>query len=652
MKDTPAKPLPTSAKKDVAPRHDRRRMNGELRESQRRYRELIRLLPAAIYTCDSRGRVELFNQAAVDLWGREPEAGETFWCGSWRIYRPDGSDLPLDRCPMALAIKEGRPVQGEIVIERPDGVRRNVLANANPSLDSQGSVTGAVNLLMDVTGQTEAEVAQSHLAAIVDSSDDAIVSKDLDGTIRSWNKGAERTFGYAESEMVGQPIAKIIPPELREEEREILAKLRRGERIEHFETVRVANDGHQLDVSLSISPIHNAAGEVVGASKIARDITESKRIARALAEADQRKDQFLAMLAHELRNPLAAVSSGMELLTVSRNRAQKTATRQMIGRQIKHLVHLVDDLLDMSRISRGIVMLRQDVLDARTLVERAVEAVRPLMDEQRHSLQVFVPDDALPLKGDATRLEQLLTNLLTNAAKYTPAGGRVRIEATRLNGKVEIAVRDNGIGISRDLLPQVFDLFAQSERSPDRASGGLGIGLTLVKAIAEMHGGSVEARSKGPGKGSEFYVRLPAVDAGESPEGGGTDPNSATDAGPSQRILVVDDNRDAAMAMAQLLEIAGHTVRQAHDGQSALETAAAFRPGVVLLDIGLPGLDGFEVAKRMRADPALEDVMLIAISGYCQEEDRRRSRKAGFDHHLAKPTELRELLALIADASR
>lgn len=650
MEDTPGKPLSADAEQNLAPRQDRRQMNGDLRDSQRRYRELIRLLPAAIYTCDSQGRVELYNQATVDLWGREPEVKETLWCGSWRLYRPDGSDLPLDQCPMAVAITEGRPVQGEIVIERPDGVRRHVLANANPSVDANGSVTGAVNLLMDITGQTQAEEAQSHLAAIVDSSDDAIVSKDLDGTVRSWNKGAERTFGYSEGEMVGQPIAKLIPPELQDQEREILAKLRRGERIEHFETVRIAKGGRQLDVSLSISPIHNAAGEIIGASKIARDITESKRITRALAEADQRKDQFLAMLAHELRNPLAAVSSGMELLAVSADRAQKTATRQMIGRQIKHLVHLVDDLLDMSRISRGMVMLRHDVLDARTMIERAVEAVRPLMHEQGHALQVFVPDDALPLKGDATRLEQLLTNLLTNAAKYTPAGGRVHIGAARLNGKIEIAVRDNGIGISRDLLPQVFDLFAQSERSPDRASGGLGIGLTLVKAIAEMHGGSVEARSKGPGKGSEFFIRLPA--AAGNPEAAGAEASSATDAGPLRRILVVDDNRDAAMALAQLLEITGHAVREAHDGQSALEAAAAFRPDVVLLDIGLPGLDGFEVAKRMRADPALEDVMLIAVSGYCQEEDRRRSRKAGFDHHLAKPTEHRELLALIADAGR
>ncbi len=521
---------------------------------------------------------------------------------------------------------------------------------AKPGAKSHEAAPGTVCFAKDRARQVTAAEAQSHLAAIVDSSDDAIVSKDLDGTIRSWNKGAERIFGYTEAEMLGRPIATIIPPELQAEEWEILAQLRRGERIDHFETVRVTKDGRQLDVSLSISPIHNDAGEVVGASKIASDITESKRIARVLAEADRRKDQFLAMLAHELRNPLAAVSSGMELLAVSTDEAQQAEARRMMDRQIKHLVHLVDDLLDMSRISRGVVILRQDVLDARTVVERAGEAARPLMREHRHSFEVVIPDDALPVLGDATRLEQLLANLLTNAAKYTPPGGRIRIDATRLEDHIELAVRDNGIGIPPNLLPEVFDLFAQSERLPDRASGGLGIGLTLVKAIALMHGGSVDARSKGPGQGSVFTVRLPAVDAAtDARTEGTTGTEPAPKAGAPQRILVVDDNQDAAMALAQLLEIAGHSVHAVYDGPSALEAAAAFRPDTVLLDIGLPGLDGYEVARRLRADPALQDVLLIAISGYCQAEDRRRSRKAGFDHHVAKPTDHRELLALIAD---
>lgn len=647
----PAESGPAEAESEIAPEPDVRSANAELRESRRRYRDLIRLLPAAIYTCDHEGRVTLYNQAAVDLWGREPEKSTTLWCGSWRMYRPDGSELPLDRCPMAVAIKEGRPVHGEIVIEHPDGARRHVLANANPTLDAAGSVTGAVNLLMDITGQTEAEEARAHLAAIVDSSDDAIISKDLNGVIRSWNKGARKTFGYTEDEMVGQAITKIIPAELRDEEREILAKLSRGERIEHFETVRITKDGRHLDVSLSISPIHGAAGEVVGASKIARDITESKRISRALAEADQRKDQFLAMLAHELRNPLAAVSSGMELLALSGDRAQQAPTRQMIGRQIEHLVHLVDDLLDVSRVSRGMVTLRRDALEAKTVVDRAVERVRPLMDEHGHVLQVSVPEGTLPLQGDAMRLEQLVTNLLTNAAKFTQAGGRIQVEAGRRNGQIVIAVRDNGIGMSRELLPRVFDLFSQSERSPDRSAGGLGIGLTLVKTIAEMHGGSVEARSEGRGSGSEFIVWLPALEAITDADKAAYDEYVGSHAGPSRRILVVDDNKDAAMALSQLLEIEGHSVRQAHDGQAALDAARSFKPDAVLLDIGLPGLDGHEVAKRIRGDAELGDRLLIAISGYCQEEDLRRSRKAGFDHHLAKPTDHREILELIGAAS-
>ncbi|HZD53180.1 MAG TPA: PAS domain S-box protein, partial [Woeseiaceae bacterium] len=381
-------------------REDLKAANDRLRETEARYRELIRALPAAIYTCDAEGRISLYNQAAAALWGREPAAGRTFWCGSRRLFRPDGSELPHEESPMAQAIRERRPAQGEIVIEHADGTRVNAQASAAPVFDRDGVLAGAIGLLVDRTEQARAEEAQARLAAIVDSSDDAVVSKNLDGIVRTWNGGAERIFGYRAEEMIGQPITRIIPPELHDEEWRILEKIRRGERVEHFETVRIAKDGRHIDVSLRISPIHNAAGRIIGASKIARDVTENKRIARALAEADRRKDQFLAMLAHELRNPLAAVASGIELLGMPGGPEHVDSTRRMIDRQTKHLVHLVDDLMDMSRLSRGIVTLRRETLDARSVVERAIETVRPRLDAQRHGLRIDLGEEPLPVHAD------------------------------------------------------------------------------------------------------------------------------------------------------------------------------------------------------------------------------------------------------------
>lgn len=626
--------------------------NEKLRESEKRYHRLVESLPAAVYTCDAEGRVTFYNEIAVALWGRKPEIGKDLWCGSWRIYRPDGTRLPLDERPMAIAIKEERAVNGEIVIERPDGTRVEVVANATPLFDDSGAVTGAINLLMDMSEQKRFEEAQTHLAAIVASSDDAIVSKNLDGTVLSWNLGAERMFGYREEEMIGQPILRIVPDELHNEEKQFLETLRKGGRIVHHETVRVSKDGRRVDVSLTISPLRNAAGKVIAASKIARDITDQKRADAALRQADRRKDEFLAMLAHELRNPLSAVSSAVDLLGMPGGEKHLESSRQIIGRQTNHLVRLVDDLLDMSRITRGIVVLRKAVLDASTVIERAVETVRPLIEARQHKLEISTAEKPLWLAGDATRLEQMVVNLLTNAAKYTDPGGRIELTAARQGETIVIKVRDNGIGISTELLPDVFELFSQSERSADRAAGGLGIGLTLVESIAEMHGGSVEAKSEGLGQGSEFTVHLPALPEDSVREPVHSRSKAAVNSAHSRRVLVVDDNHDAALLLSHLLEASGHTVRQAYDGPAALDAAADFQPDAVLLDIGLPNLNGYEVAKRMRLQPELADVLLIAISGYCQEEDRELSREAGFNHHLAKPPDHQTLLSLLAGASR
>lgn len=498
--------------------------------------------------------------------------------------------------------------------------------------------------------------AQARLAALVDSSGDAIISQDLDGVVRTWNRAAERMFGWAAAEVVGQPITVIVPRHLHGEVERVLARIRAGEPVEAFETVRIARDGHEIDVSVTMSPIHDAGGQVIGIFKISRDITETKRIATALAESDRRKDQFLAMLAHELRNPLAALANAVELLALPDAASHLESTRRMMQRQTRQLVHLVDDLMDLSRISRGIVKLRIETLDVRTVVDRAIDTMRPSLESQRLLLVFRTSPEPLVARADPIRLEQLLVNLLGNAAKFTPPGGRVEVEVGRRNGRILLTVRDNGIGISRDLLPHVFDAFAQSEQAPDRSAGGLGIGLTLVKSIAAMHGGQVEARSEGPGRGSEFIVTLPAYHGDAPAEPAPPAPEDVrAQPGPrpgSRRLLVVDDNEDAAMTLSRLLEHAGYEVRQAYNGPEALRAAAEFRPNAVLLDIGLPDLDGYEVARRLRADPAFEGLVIIALSGYCQEEDRRRSREAGFDHHVAKPVQHRELLGLLEQAGQ
>lgn len=377
---------------------------------------------------------------------------------------------------------------------------------------------------------------------------------------------------------------------------------------------------------------------------------ELRQSEQALKDADRYKDEFLAMLAHELRNPLAALCNAVQVMNISQDDPQRLEwTRNVMAEQVELLARLIDDLLDVARITRGKITLREEPLDVSALVKRAVESVKPLTQARGHELELSGTDEAIWLRGDSPRLGQVLTNLLTNSAKYTEPGGRIRITAKRDADWVVIKVSDTGIGISEELLPHVFEIFFQDERSADRASGGLGIGLTLVKSLVELHGGSVEAKSDGLGKGSEFIVRLPATDedlAGKTPD---ADPApTGIHAGPPRRILVVDDNRAAVMLLSRLLATGGHEIESEFDGLAALERAVEFEPHAILLDIGMPGLDGHEVARRIRQIPKLKDALLIAISGYCQEDDMQRSRQAGFDHHLVKPVDYRELLDLIA----
>jgi PAS domain S-box-containing protein len=672
----------------------------------------------------------------------------------------------------------------------------------------------------DISEQKRAEETRLRLVAIVESSEDAIIGQQLNGTITSWNRGAQALYGYTAEEIVGRPVSVLIPPEHQDDFPTIIERLRRGERIEHYETVRLCKDGRRVDVALSVSPIRTADGTIQGAAKIARDITPRKhaeaalrrqserlrllweaaavlltaddpdamlrtlldkigphlgvdayfnymvdesrealrlsssqgvsaaaagdiarlvfgqglsgiaamqrrpmlatgiqqsddpntlalkalgiractchpllagdrllgtlsfasrgkdqfddeevafietichyvtvaserlRLVNELKEAGLRKDDFLAMLAHELRNPLAPIRSAVTVLQLKGSRAPDAQwSRDVIERQVQHLTRLVDDLLDISRITQDKLELRKSRIELTDVIAAAVESSRPLIEQCGHELTVSLPPERIDVDGDAVRLSQVFQNLLNNAAKYTERGGRIWLTAARQGDGVVVRVKDTGVGIPPDTLPRVFEMFYQADRSLERGQSGLGVGLALVRRLVEGHGGRVEARSEGAGKGSEFIVHLPAaaMPVAEPAPQTANDEKSVT---AGLRILVVDDNRDSADLFAMFLRMMGNDVRTAYDGFAALEEAERFRPEAVLLDIGMPRLNGEDACRRMRATPWGKNAVLIAVTGWDHEENRRRIVEAGFDAHLVKPVDPSAVMELLASRVR
>jgi PAS domain S-box-containing protein len=503
----------------------------------------------------------------------------------------------------------------------------------------------------DITERKRDEQTRALLSGIIADSDDAIVSKTLDGIITSWNAGAERMFGWTAAEAIGKPIELIIPSDRLEEERQILARLRAGERLDHFETVRHAKDGRMFDISLTISPVKDSSGVIVGASKIARDITDRRRLETERNDADRRKDEFLAILAHELRNPLAPVRSAAHYLKLKGSEHPELRRPiEMIERQVAQMSRLIDDLLDVSRISRGVLGIRRAGVLASEVVDAAVDASQDELRAQGHRLRTSIPDEPIMLLADRDRLVQVLCNLLGNAAKYTPAGGHVELVVTATHDLLRISVKDDGIGIPPAKLTEIFELFARVDPSLDR-QGGLGIGLTLVRQLVELHDGTIEARSRGVGYGSEFVLELPVVVTAT------TSTPTRADAMPTcspRRILVADDNRDAAESLKLLLELGGHDVHTVFDGESAVRCAETFEPDIALVDIGMPRANGYEVASRIREQPWGKGIYLVALTGWGQDDDKRRAHEAGFDAHLVKPVPpeaLDRLLATMSDPS-
>jgi PAS domain S-box-containing protein len=931
---------------------ERHRVERALAEERERLRITLASIGDAVISTDAEGRVVFLNGVAEALtgWPQAEAAGrplsEVFHIVSETTREPVEN-------PALRALREGRVVDlaNHTVLVCRDGTERPIDDSAAPMRDEAGVTMGAVLVFRDVTEKRRADEVRAQLAAIIQSSDDAILSKTLDGVIRSWNVGAERLFGYTSDETIGQHITLLIPPDRLDEETTILSRLRKGERVDHFETVRRRKDGRLVDISLTVSPVKDQDGRVIGASKIARDVTDRKRAdaalresegrhrflaelgaatqpltdpaqvleatarmlaehlqvdrcayaeveneaifvitgdhtrgvpsivgrwpvaafgaecerlmlanepyvvddvdadpragsellayrqtniqsvicvplhkagklvaamavhqrtarnwtapeielvrtvaercweslerardarslkeaadrlalafdaarlgdwswdaandlvtfspraaeifgvadgtqltgtkmeellhpedrdrarlevdravqaraqydveyrvirrdgaevwvsakgrgqyspdgsvvgllgvvqditerkrleqelrdrARELVEADRKKDDFIALLAHELRNPLAPVLTGLQVMRLSGDAAAVAKARAMMDRQLSHMVRLIDDLLDVSRMSRNKLHLQKTRVLLAEVVSHAVEAAGPAVEAAGHQLHVSLPAEPIVLDADLTRLAQVFGNILTNSAKYTERGGQIWLTAQRHDGEAVVSIRDTGIGLPADALTRVFDMFSQVDRPVERMTGGLGIGLALVKALVEIHGGKVTAQSPGPGAGSTFTVRLPVADRRQEPSPANPtgEPRSVRT---GKRVLVADDNRDGVASMAELLELLGNEVHVAHDGMEAVETAKRIRPHLVLMDVGMPRLDGLGATRQLRADAWGKSMTIIALTGWGQEGDRERTRAAGCDGHLVKPVTLPQLEKLLAE---
>lgn len=900
----------------------RRAAEQDLAEEGERLRTTLASIGDAVITTDAEGRITSLNAVAEALtgWTKAEATGQPLDV-VFRIVNEETSQTVQN--PATKALHEGVIVglSNRTLLIALDGKERPIDDSAAPIRGKAGEIIGCVLVFRDISERRHLDNENASrlraarlLASIVESSEDAIISKTLDGLIRSWNAAAERLFGFTAEQAVGRPISLIIPADRTAEEDQIIATMKAGQRIEHYETVRLRCDGQPVLVSLTISPIKDEKGRVIGASKIARDITgkrqaeererrllaeaatanakfraffdqgplyagvmaldgtlleanrlaleacgftkeqvigkkfwecawwspssglmetiragsakaaagelfqaelpyfvadgtermvdfillpikdeagrvlflaptgtditdrkraeadrqkfvtlvenstdfigmcdlaavpffvnraglqmvgldgieqarhtpagdfffpedqsrimdeffpsvlakghgeievrfrhfqtgearwmaykvltltdatghavafatvsqdvterrrmedDLRKLAADLSEADRRKDDFLATLAHELRNPLAPIRNALQVIRLSPDREAQEQALSMMGRQLAQMVRLVDDLLDVSRISRGKLELRRERVQLSAIVTSAVETSRPLIDHLGHELTVTLPKQPLLVEADLTRLAQVFSNLLNNSAKYMDRGGHIGLTAERQGSDVVVSVKDSGIGIAADQLPRIFEMFSQVDGSLERSQGGLGIGLTLVKRLVEMHGGRIEARSEGLGKGAEFIVRMPVVVGATQAQVVGRKDEAAAPKS-SLRILIVDDNRDSADSLTMLLRLMGNDTRTAYDGQEGVALAGEIQPDVILLDIGLPKLNGYEACRRIREQPWGKSVVLIAVTGWGQEDDRRRSHEAGFDHHMVKPVDPQELLKLLA----
>jgi PAS domain S-box-containing protein len=621
--------------------------------SEDRFRLLVdSVRDYAIFMLDPEGRVTTWNTGAERIKGYQPE--EIIGRHFSTFYPADAVAAQWPQQELEMAKRDGR-FEDEGWRVRKDGSQfwANVVITAlyGPSGDLRGFGKVTRDLSERRKHEQRLRTSEERFRLLVEGVRDyAIFMLDPEGRVVSWNAGAERIKGYRPEEIIGQHFSVFYPPEALERgwpDYEMQVARREG-RFED-EGWRVRKDKSLFWANVLITALYGDDGTLRGYSKVTRDLTERKHV-EALEEGRRQMSEFLAMLGHELRNPLAPIRNAVHVM--ARKKLDPTASewcREVIDRQVSQLARLVDDLLDVTRITSGKIVVHREAMDLNLAVERAVESSRPVLDARRHTLRLSLSATPVTVDGDMVRLSQAVLNLLNNAAKYTPEGGVVSCSVKRENGHGVVRVRDNGIGIPRDLLPKIFELFVQGDRSLDRSEGGLGVGLTLVDRLVRLHGGTVHAESAGPGMGSEFIVRLPI--ARHAAGGDAASPRASfEDAEPGRRVLVVEDNRDAADTLGAAVRSWGHHVEVVYDGMSAVRIAAEFHPDVALLDIGLPGLNGYEVAARLKETFGDEDILLIAVSGYAQEEDVQRSTSAGIAHHFAKPVDLELLRRLLARA--
>ena len=606
---------------------------------------IVESLRAPLVVLDSNLCVEHANRAFYEMFSLTP--AETTGRPFRELDRGQWNIPELER--RLREVLEGRQELEEYRVDHdfPGPGHSSMLLSARQIHDALGDTTRVLLEVENTTARTQAEKVRNTLAAIVTSSDDAIVSKDLTGVITSWNAGAERLFGYTAAEAIGNPVSMLIPAHLENEEPRILFLISNRKGVDHYETVRKRKDGSLVDVSLSVSPILDDRGVVIGASKIARDITQQKALEASLHESSRRKNEFIAVLAHELRNPLAPIRNALHILqsTAGRDAVVDTAT-DMMQRQLRLIVRLVDDLLDVSRISHGKIDLRREPVELNTLIHEVVEGARALIRCVDQEITIVTSSEPIEVRADPARLAQVIGNIVNNACKFTGDGGRITVIIEGDEAHAVIRVRDNGIGIAPEKRGMIFDMFTQVDTSLEQTERGLGIGLALAKKLVELHGGMIEVRSEGLGRGSEFVVRLPR---------GGSDaasPESSVSQMPKlsgRRILVVDDNNDAVTSLGILLEMMGNEIRTARDGLEAFEFASAFRPELILLDIGLPRMNGYDVCRRIRLEAWGQAITIVALTGWGQKEDVQRSIEAGFDGHLVKPVELSALTKVLGE---
>jgi len=604
----------------------------------------------AVYLLDRDGIVSIWSASAERMtgYGARQMLGRSFA----QIHPPEAVAAGQPQRELELAAAGARV--GEFARRRADGSRYWAEGEMTVLRDGP-EVHGFAVVERDVTTRRHAEQQRQEstqrLKAIVDTAVDGLVTINERGIIESANPAAERMFGWDASELVGRNVSMLMPEPDRSAHdgylrRYLMTRERRVIGIGR-EMRGLRRDGTLFPMDLAISETPLPSGRRIFTGLL-RDVSDRKRIEAELLDSDQRKDEFLAVLAHELRNPLAPISNALQVLKHAREQPQRVdAVREVMERQIHQLVRLIDDLLDVNRITRGKLHLRRARVELADVVSAAVESSRTAIDAPGHQLVVDLPSEPVWLEVDAMRIAQVISNLLANAARYTPAGGRIELRAHSDGESVRISVTDNGIGIARDSLARVFEIFAQLNEPRARASNSLGIGLALVRSLVEMHGGSVTAQSAGPGTGSCFAVNLPLAWEDEQREG---DVRRSASLPTGLRVLVVDDNIDAADTLAMLLRIFNHDVELAHDGIDALAVAARFRPALVLMDVSMPRMGGLEATRAMRAETWGKHIFICTLTGFGQDADRQRSADAGVDAHLVKPVAPEALQVVIAQA--